>query len=356
MALKPEKTLEFTDLKVKTDVFRFHNIFVIASMSNPDVDEIHIGGNHTDSPNPKQKWTNVEQAIEKISHKAHNMENKRRIHEFPYPGCKTGIFAPVEYLSGRKRIMLFRYFGQVVNYYGGRLHTAADVNTGVPDLMIVAGVTEYVLGLPTQYGGSGDPSPYTAADVVAVQKRILKMMGVVSEGADLQGIRFAFKGAAGSVGRNIIRLLYKEKATLYVADINDAGIEEICSIYPGAIKKTPEEIHSVEVDVYCPADSTVTLPDEKMVSELKCKLLCGPTNDQNRSEVFEDEIFRRGIIHLSMDGALENGGGLIHVVSELEDLNHDRHNGLVEKAADIFEESRTTGIPCYEVVKKRFLS
>ena len=54
---------------------------------------------------------------------------------------------------------LFRAFGRFVQSLGGRYITAEDVGTSVEDMEYIKMETDYVSGLPMQFGGSGDPSP-----------------------------------------------------------------------------------------------------------------------------------------------------------------------------------------------------
>ena len=54
---------------------------------------------------------------------------------------------------------LFRAFGQYVNSLNGKYITAEDVGTGVQDMEHIYMETQWVTGIPKDFGGSGDPSP-----------------------------------------------------------------------------------------------------------------------------------------------------------------------------------------------------
>ncbi len=60
---------------------------------------------------------------------------------------------------------LFRAFGRFVHSLGGRYITAEDVGTSVQDMEQIKMETDYVSGLPEEFGGSGDPSPFTALGI-----------------------------------------------------------------------------------------------------------------------------------------------------------------------------------------------
>jgi leucine dehydrogenase len=61
---------------------------------------------------------------------------------------------------------LFRAFGRFVNSLNGRYITAEDVGTTVREMEYVFMETSWVTGIPKAFGGSGDPSPYTAHGVL----------------------------------------------------------------------------------------------------------------------------------------------------------------------------------------------
>lgn len=108
-------------LPQRTHVFSFGEIKIIISVVRPDEDIIHIGGIHTDSPHPMQRWKSLDEALVKIRAKAVDMEVKARIHDPRYEGMKGGIFAPERYLRGEKRAELFKRLGVALNYFKGRV-------------------------------------------------------------------------------------------------------------------------------------------------------------------------------------------------------------------------------------------
>jgi len=347
---------------VQTHVFHFSNFSVIASAVRPDDDVIHIGGTHTDSPHLSQKWSSLEEAIEKVSAKANDMEDKNRIHGTGYAGCKFGIFAhDPSCLRGPQRAELFKHLGQVLDFYGGRLYTGADVETDLFDLMVILQVCPWVLGKPLRYGGCDDPSKYTANAIVQIQKKIMPIIRPASP--EFRGKRIAIKGAAGKVGRFIVMNLFREGANLAVADLNIDGIEEIRHAYPGVEPRHPDAIHMTHAPIFCPADTTVTIPNRLTVDQFRCDAIIGSANDQNRSSELEDLLFYRDkrILHPSINGALENGAGLLAVVNELKEGGFSQQaleaniEQLVQKTVDICSEAIQRNIPPYKIVEERYL-
>lgn len=379
----------------RTDVYHFtckdnqgdFEFYIIASIVRPDEDVVHLGGTHTDSVYALQKWQTLQDACEKIAAKAHGMEIKNRIQELTCAGCKFGIYVPrdsARILKGMSRMELFKRLGEVLNVYKGRVCTGADVNTDLFDLMVTLHQSPYVLGKPSQYGGCGDPSWYTAEGIVRLQKEIL-LRFLAPYSPVITGKKIIVKGAAGKVGREIIPRLYDEGVNLVVADINEKGINEIRHRYKGVEVQTPWNIHKIDGHVYCPADSTVTIPGMETAKEFfssrlnnfsegkECfrRAIIGPANDQCRSEEIDQWLFENHILHLSMGGELENGGGVIAVDDEREEggFAHERvmakitggtfngktYTGLVPKGILVVEESVRRKVSPWTVVKEMFL-
>ena len=61
---------------------------------------------------------------------------------------------------------LFRSFGRYIETLGGRYIVAEDVGTSTEDIENIRIETSHVVGVDVTYGGSGDPSPFTALGVL----------------------------------------------------------------------------------------------------------------------------------------------------------------------------------------------
>ena len=60
---------------------------------------------------------------------------------------------------------LWRAYGRVVDSLQGRYITAEDVGTDAQDMDMIRRETRWVVGVPVEEGGSGDPSPKTALGI-----------------------------------------------------------------------------------------------------------------------------------------------------------------------------------------------
>ena len=116
---------------------------------------------------------------------------------------------------------LFRAFGRFVQSLGGRYITAEDVGTSVEDMEYIKMETDYVAGLPMQFGGSGDPSPFTA---LGTYEGIRASVKYHLKKDSLKGIRVAIQGV-GHVGYYLCEMLHEAGAELIVTDIDSRSFK-----------------------------------------------------------------------------------------------------------------------------------
>ncbi|MBI4216334.1 MAG: Glu/Leu/Phe/Val dehydrogenase [Chloroflexi bacterium] len=206
---------------------------------------------------------------------------------------------------------LFRAFGRYLEALGGRYITTEDVGTTTRDMEWISAETAHVTGLPVPLGGSGDPSPATAMGVW----RGMKACAAAVWGADsLKGRHVALMGL-GKVGAALARHLHGDGARLTVADVNPAALKAAASL--GASVVSPQDITSVECDIFAPCALGAVLNDDT-IPRLKCRVVAGAANNQLAEERHGDALAQRGILY-APDYVL-NGGGLINLSFEPEAL------------------------------------
>ncbi|MCS7029062.1 MAG: leucine dehydrogenase [Bacteroidia bacterium] len=251
-----------------------------------------------------------------------------------------------------------RRYGKFVHNLGGKYITAEDVGTTTKDMEYIRMETPYVTGIPESMGGSGDPSPFTAYGVYMGIKAAAKYKW----GKDsLQHKKVSVQGV-GHVGIHIIDHLIKEGATVYFTDIYEDKIKNVQQQYPQAIYVKPEEIYSLDVDIYAPCALGATLNDET-IPQLKCEIVAGCANNQLKDEVKHAQMLKERDILYAPD-YLVNAGGLINVYSELNGYNRKRVLEQCEYiytiALNVFEEARsknvTTAQAANQLAEKRIQS
>ncbi len=243
---------------------------------------------------------------------------------------------------------LFRAFGRFVQSLGGRYITAEDVGTSVEDMDYIHMETDYVTGVSTAYGSSGDPSPATAFGVWQGMKACAKVaLGTES----LSGLTIALQGL-GHVGFNLARHLYDDGARLIVTDINKEAVERAKAEF-GAEAVEPDDIYDVECDIFSPNALGAVLNPET-VPRLKCRVVAGAANNQLLSDSDGDALHERGILY-APDYVI-NAGGLINVADELQGYNRDRAFKKISQIHDtilkVIGIAERDGVPTYRAADR----
>ena len=221
---------------------------------------------------------------------------------------------------------LFRAFGQFVNSLNGKYITAEDVGTNVKDMEYIYMETPWVTGIPKDFGGSGDPSPYTAHGVLMGIKAAAKeKLGTDS----LKGMRVAVQGL-GNVGSNLVKYLHEEGAKTIVTDIDQNRIKEHAEKY-GSTAVGVDEILTVECDILAPCALGAVVNDNT-IGKLKCKAIAGGANNQLAEARHGDQLRELGILY-APDYVI-NAGGLMNVFVELEGYSPDRAFDKTRKVYD----------------------
>ena len=221
---------------------------------------------------------------------------------------------------------LFRAFGQFVNSLNGKYITAEDVGTNVNDMENIFMETPWVTGIPKDFGGSGDPSPYTAHGVLMGIKASVKEQLKTDS---LKGIRIAVQGL-GSVGSHLVQYLTEEGAKVIVADIDESRATLMKEKY-GAVTTSPDQIVSTECDVFSPCAMGAVVNDQS-ITKLKCKIIAGGANNQLAEARHGDQLRELGILYAP--DYVVNAGGLMNVFVELEGYSPER---AIEKTKKVYD-------------------
>ena len=205
--------------------------------------------------------------------------------------------------------------------------------------------TPYVVTVPESLGGPGDSSPATAFGVMQGMRACLKE---VYGSPDLQGRTVAVQGV-GAVGEHLVELLVKEGTVVTIADIEQAKVEQLAHRYDVKVAY-PEEIHALNVDVYCPCALGATLND-RTLPELRCKIVCGSANNQLAEDRHGGLLAQRGILYAP--DYIVNAGGAISGVDSLNPggFNRQRATETVSRIYETTEKvialAKEQGVPTY---------
>jgi leucine dehydrogenase len=227
---------------------------------------------------------------------------------------------------------LFRAFGRFVQSLGGRYITAEDVGTSVQDMEYIKMETDFVSGLPEEFGGSGDPSQFTALGTFEGIRASVKYR---LKESSLKGIRVAVQGV-GHVGYYLCELLHEAGADLIVSDIFEEKVERVVDNF-GARSVSGDEIYSVDAEVFAPCALGAIVNDDT-ISRMKFKIIAGGANNQ----LLDEKIHGRKLLGKNILYApdyLINAGGVTNVFFEvIKEYSRDRVTKKVKNIYNILME------------------
>ena len=253
---------------------------------------------------------------------------------------------------------LLAAFARALEQLNGRYIAAEDSGTSVADMKYMTQFTQHVAGIhdkPSDEGTrSGDPSPATAyGTFIGIQAAVRERLGRDS----LDGLRVAVQGV-GNVGFDLVRQLKEAGAQLWVTDIHREPLVQ-AGRELGATVVAPEEIFSLDVDVFAPCALGAILNDST-IPQLKAKIVAGAANNQLAEPRHGLELMKRGILY-APDYVI-NAGGIIDVYHER--IGFDRSallkhiEGIHDNLMEVFErarkEERPTGEVADAIAEERF--
>ena len=219
---------------------------------------------------------------------------------------------------------LWRAYGRVIDSLRGRYITAEDVGTDALDMDMIRRETRWVVGVPIEEGGSGDPSPATARGITAAMRATAQFLWGSD---DLSGRCIGVLGV-GKVGTNLVGRLIDAGARCVVADTYSPSLETVTTRHDVEVVD-PDDIFSIDCDIFSPNSLGGALSAET-IPQLNCQAVVGAANNQladpdNDAKRLEN----RGILY-SPDFVV-NAGGLINVWEEIRGYVVDRAAARIDK-------------------------
>jgi leucine dehydrogenase len=287
-------------------------------------------------------YMNEEAAVTDALRLARAMTFKAALAKLPHGGGKSVILAPAgEY----DRAALFTRFAAFIDDLGGRYITAEDAGTGIGDMELMRKRTKHVVGLGTERGGSGDPSPFTA---LGVRRGIEACVEFVLGKQSLNGVHVAVQGV-GNVGYHLCKELAQAGARITCADVRDELAKTVAAEF-GAKLVAAAEIHRTACDVYAPCALGGAIND-RTLPQLQCRIVAGAANNQLASEECGTVLHEKGILY-APDYAI-NAGGLINVAQEVAgydaEVSRKRTLAIHGTIMEIAQRSRRQNVPPAQV-------
>ena len=296
-------------------------------------------------------YANEQDAIKDALRLAEAMTYKAAAANLKLGGGKAVIIADPH---KDKTPRMFHTMGRFIERLGGRYITAEDVGTSVADMEHLRETTTHVTGTSRENGGSGDPSPTTAAGVMeAIQACVEQRLDTDS----LKGIKAAVQGI-GHVGYRLCKLLHEAGAALIVSDVFLLSAEKAKKDF-GAKIVEPENIYEAEADIFLPCALGGVLNDGT-IPRLKCRIIAGAANNQLENVSKHGEALEKQGILYAPD-YVANAGGLINIYyREILGMPCDKEawspTGIYENMKKVLEISKSQKIPTYKAADELALS
>jgi glutamate dehydrogenase/leucine dehydrogenase len=292
-------------------------------------------------------YDDEDQALSDVLDLSKAMSYKSALAGLPYGGGKGVIMLPVD-VTEQQRAAILTAYAQKIETLQGLFHTGSDVGVTDEDTKLMAKSCQYILGVSDVALQS-----YTTGKMAALGVYYaIKAAAVFKYGSDdLKGKTVSVKGL-GKLGGELVELLHKDGAILYVADLDAAKAQAIHDKYPVVTPVDTYELHKQKVDIYAPCALGHDLTSG-LISELSCDIVCGGANNQLESKEAADELVVKNILYIP--DYVANAGGLIFVSDELEfDGFHiervmQRTIGIGDTLQTIFERSMQENVPVYQI-------
>lgn len=192
-----------------------------------------------------------------------------------------------------ERCRYFAAYSRFIASLHGVYYTAEDVGTNTQDMATILSQNRFVTCIPSEAGGSGNPSPYTARGVFRGMQAAWKFL----TGTDsLKGVRVAVQGA-GHVGEPLIRELYEAGAKVWVTEIPEKQQKLIAlknELPTIQIISNPRDVYDIEADIFAPCAFGAVI-NVDTIPRLKVKLVCGAANNILEDDQDAQRLKQRGI-------------------------------------------------------------
>jgi len=227
------------------------------------------------------------------------------------------------------RATLYRDYGRFMSSLRGCYVTAEDVGTHVTDMAHVFARTRFTTCIPTELGGSGNPSVPTARGVIAGMQAALEFAGL----GDLRGKRVAVQGM-GNVGGPVIRFLFEAGvAKVIAADVDAATVDRVVQQYRGmnlearVVERADISILGEECDIVSPCATGATL-NPRTIPAIRARIVCGAANNQLEDPKRDDRaLFDKSILYVP--DFLTNRMGIVNCADE--QFGTVTHDPLIER-------------------------
>jgi leucine dehydrogenase len=235
-------------------------------------------------------------------------------------------------------------FGRAVEELGGRFFTGGDMGIDADDLAVMGRATKHIGHTPAMAGV--DASDLTAIGLVAAMEVVARSLGKA-----LSTCTVALQGL-GEVGGRLAEKLAGKGVSLIVTDTVRGRLDAIVRA-TGARAVAPDEIFSVECDLFSPCAAGAVVTDD-VIAGLRCRAIVGAANNPLASPEVGVELHRRDVLYAP--DFVVNAGGLLSVLFETGVLDEVGIVARVERIgadlATLLERAERAGAPPFRVAEQ----
>ena len=290
-------------------------------------------------------YDNDDDALKDVLRLARGMTYKNSLAELNAGGGK----AVVNLTGTKKSKKLLWAFARVIQRLNGDYITAEDVGCMPSDLEYIAKFTPHT----TSKNMITSPGPATALGVI---RGIEACMNFWRHGLEprreLKGITVAIQGL-GNVGYVLAQMLHAKGTNIIGSDFND----DLCTKLKdevGAEIVEPHEIYTKKYIVFAPCALGGIL-NQVSIPQLKCKIICGSSNNQLLEPQNGFDLKEREIIYAP--DYLVNAGGVINIHRELGYVSTDFHvagllDGIYDRCTECLVEAKEKDQPPHVIADK----
>ena len=199
---------------------------------------------------------------------------------------------------GKDRLKLWENFGGFVSFLRGLYLVGEDVNLNSADMAAILQHCVHTSCLDKKRGGSGNPSPYTAAGVYQAIRGSVEV--VFPNNPDLKGKKILIKGL-GNVGYSLVKNLIEADANVVIYDpINltaKARIKSECPTANITFIEGYEEFITTKADVFSPNSNSLSI-NHTDIEKINVKIICGAENGQLEDIGLAEYLHNKGIIYI----------------------------------------------------------
>lgn len=230
---------------------------------------------------------------------AEGMSNKNACAEIWWGGGKGVIYSsvPPKELTGKTRAKAFANYGKFVASLNGCYITAEDMNTTPEDMRIIHANNRFCTCIPSEIGGSSNPSRFTARGVF--QGLLAAFHQVYGKDASLKNRTILLQGA-GNVGLPLLEELVKHEAKVLVFELNPSTKKYLQENYNSNQVEIIEDYDlfmQTEADILSPNAIGGTINSET-IPKLNVKIIAGGANNQLKfPETDSIALHEKGILY-----------------------------------------------------------